>query len=154
MKLVLTALLLAIGGCNAKNAPNTPEPAAPEPAAPEPAEPEPAEPEPEPAATPASLYQACMDRVEQPEAAAECTTDEDCQKAGCSQEVCTTAVAAAEINTACDIQPCFSILDACGCTEGTCSWTLKEELPAGKAPANPLPSSLPLTTPAPAPEGE
>ena len=145
MKDVMVALLLA-WGCNAKNTPTT-EPL------PEPVEPAP-EPEPPAPETPQTLYAACHDRVELPQADAECESDEDCAKAGCSQEVCTTATQAAEINTICDVQPCFSVLEACGCTEGTCTWTLTAELPeapAEGAPGGSLPPSLPPTQPAPDP---
>ncbi len=145
MKRTMLALLIAMGcGGNAKN---TPAPA-PEPA------PEPAPTEPDPAAaTPQALYEECRERVENPQAESECQTDADCKAAGCSNEVCTTVAEAANIMTSCDVQPCFRVLDACGCHEGQCTWTLKAEVPAeapaadpdAPKPGNSLPSSLPPT---------
>lgn len=74
--------------------------------------------------TPRTIYRACRDRVELPEAAAECTSDADCVSAGCSKEVCTTKSAAASLTTTCEVQDCFAVLDTCGCTEGVCAWSL------------------------------
>lgn len=74
----------------------------------------------------ATLYAQCRDRVEGVGAPGECTTDADCARAGCSQEVCVTRAAAAEVMTTCEVLPCFRVLDACGCHDGTCSWTIKE----------------------------
>lgn len=82
-------------------------------------------------ATPASLYAECKDRVEQPQTEGECTKDEDCATGGCGQEVCTTAVAAAELMTTCEARLCFQVLDTCGCNDGVCSWSLKDEIPQG-----------------------
>ncbi|MFT4626120.1 MAG: eight-cysteine-cluster-containing protein [Myxococcota bacterium] len=143
MTRLLTTLLLlaACGGTEA-----TPEPA-PEP---EPA-PAPA-PEPAPKATPQSLYEECGDRVEKPQAADECTTDDDCAKGGASLEVCTTTAGAADLMTTAEVKACFAVLDACGCHEGQCTWTLKDEVPAGggnrrrgKAKPNGKPGMLPPT---------
>ncbi len=78
---------------------------------------------------PAQAYAACRDRLELPEVAGECTTDADCSKAGCSQEVCVAAATAPDVMTTCEILPCFAALDTCGCQEGMCSWTLKSEMP-------------------------
>ncbi|HNH46402.1 MAG TPA: hypothetical protein PKY30_05165 [Myxococcota bacterium] len=74
----------------------------------------------------ASLYNACMQRVEGTQTAGECTTDADCAIAGCSREVCVPAAKAGEIITTCEVLPCFSVLSACGCKEGLCSWTVAE----------------------------
>lgn len=79
--------------------------------------------------TPESLYGACRDRVEGIQIAGECTTDADCARAGCSQEVCVPARQVGDVMTTCEILPCFNALDACGCHEGMCSWTLKSEVP-------------------------
>ena len=82
--------------------------------------------------TPAELYAECEQRVEGTQQAGECTTDADCARAGCSQEVCVTASAAADVMTTCEIKPCFQVLDTCGCHDGVCSWTLKAEAPKGR----------------------
>ena len=74
---------------------------------------------------PAQLYGSCKQRVEGAEAAGECKVDADCARAGCSKEVCVTATLAPTVNTMCDTQPCFAVLDTCGCHEGLCSWTIK-----------------------------
>lgn len=85
--------------------------------------------------TPAALYGACKDRVEGVQTAGECTTDADCAKVGCSQEVCVPAKLAGEVMTTCEVLPCFKALDTCGCHEGMCSWTLRAELePPGRIP--------------------
>jgi eight-cysteine-cluster-containing protein len=96
------------------------------------------------AETPAELYASCKDRMENPQAAGECKADADCAKAGCSMEVCTTAAQSKEINTICDSKPCFKVVDACGCHDGMCTWTLKSEVPPA-APA--LGNRLPPTPP-------
>lgn len=103
----------------------------------------------EPAVTPApaillpsTQYAACRARVEGVEAPGECTRDADCQRAGCSQEVCVPAAKAGEVMTACDVEPCFSILDQCGCHDGLCTWSLTA---AGLV----RPSPLPLASPRP-----
>jgi len=79
------------------------------------------------AKTNSEMYAECQARVEGKEADAECTTDADCTKAGCSSEVCVTTAAAEGLTTACDIQPCFEVLDTCGCNEGRCNWTVKPD---------------------------
>jgi eight-cysteine-cluster-containing protein len=108
-----------------------PEPAVPE-AAPTPDAPplEPPSVTGEP--TPGLLYERCRDRVEQPEADGECTNDADCASSGCGSEVCTTAAAATDLMTTCEIRQCFSVLDSCGCVKGRCTWSLKTEVPPMK----------------------
>jgi eight-cysteine-cluster-containing protein len=83
--------------------------------------------------TPQLLYDQCHDRLEGPEVDGECAVDADCGTAGCSQEVCVPAAKTGDIITTCEILPCFSAKDACGCHEGRCTWSLKEQL----APALP-----------------
>jgi eight-cysteine-cluster-containing protein len=67
--------------------------------------------------------------VEGAEAPAECTSDADCATAGCSGEVCTTVAEAAGVMSTCEVKPCFSILDRCGCVDGRCSWSIKAAAP-------------------------
>lgn len=74
---------------------------------------------------PQSLYAGCKARVEGQETDGECSTDADCARAGCSREVCLPAAQAANVSTTCDVQPCFAVLDHCGCVAGRCSWSLK-----------------------------
>jgi len=81
------------------------------------------------APTPASLYAACRDRVEQPETEGECKADGDCAAAGCSQEICTTAAAAKDVTSTCEVRECFQVLDHCGCVQGKCTWSLKDTVP-------------------------
>ncbi|MEZ4240259.1 MAG: hypothetical protein R3F59_29710 [Myxococcota bacterium] len=144
LAVALVPALLATA-CKPKSS-DAPPPAATDEVAPVPAEPEPA-PEPEPAATPQSLYEACIDRVELPQADGECTKDEDCATAGCGNEVCTSTKEQANVMTTCEDRLCFKVLEACGCHEGHCSWTLKAEVPAEQVPApgGSLPPSLPST---------
>ncbi len=75
---------------------------------------------------PKVLYADCKERVEGPEADGECTADADCTRAGCAQEVCLPAAQAAELMTTCEDKLCYQALDACGCHEGRCTWTLVE----------------------------
>ena len=91
-----------------------------------------------------ALYASCKDRVELPAGPGECQSDADCARAGCGKEVCTTAKAAPAVMTACDDQPCFQVLDSCGCHDGQCSWTLQASAPAPR-----LPASLPPSPPQP-----
>ncbi|MDP2308227.1 MAG: hypothetical protein Q8P18_19570 [Pseudomonadota bacterium] len=98
--------------------------------------------------TPTEAYLGCKDRVEGVETAGECTTDADCAKTGCSQEVCVAKANAGDVMTTCEILTCFSVLEACGCHEGLCSWSLADAMPAlgriklpPKPPAEPAPSS-------------
>jgi eight-cysteine-cluster-containing protein len=78
--------------------------------------------------TPQMLYDHCHDRLEGPEVDGECSTDADCGTAGCSQEVCVPVSKKGDIITTCEILPCFGAKDACGCHEGRCTWSLKEQL--------------------------
>ncbi len=148
----LTALaaLLALGcGGEKKNRPDAGDVAEAPAAAPPVDAPAPAPP-PVEQATPTALDDQCHDRLELPEAAGECTTDADCGPVGCGKEVCTTAKAGAEVMSTCEDRPCFKVLDACGCHDGKCTWTLKAEAPA----AAPLPASLPPTGAPPVPPAE
>lgn len=77
---------------------------------------------------PAALYGMCRDRVEGDEKPGECKVDADCSRAGCSKEVCVPTAVAADLNTTCDKQPCFDVLESCGCISGTCSWTVRKSL--------------------------
>lgn len=79
--------------------------------------------------TPQTLYNACRQRVEEPQTAGECGIDSDCVAVGCSKEVCVAVRVAGDIATSCTTQPCFPYLDACGCHAGLCEWSLK--MPAG-----------------------
>lgn len=74
---------------------------------------------------PASLDAGCLERVEGRQSQGECATDADCARAGCSAEVCVPSAVAADVITTCEVLPCFAALDACGCHDGTCAWTLK-----------------------------
>lgn len=87
-----------------------------------------------PAATPQELFASCEGRVEQPEQDGECASDGDCVRAGCSSEVCTSRPSAADIMTTCEILPCFDVLDACGCVQGRCRWSLKAAIPSPALP--------------------
>jgi len=89
-------------------------------------------PVPAPDLSPAALYADCALLVEGPQADAECTTDADCGRGGCGNVVCTTAVAATDVMTTCEDRPCFAVLDACGCHDGRCTWTVRP--PASPAP--------------------
>ncbi|MCB9779125.1 MAG: hypothetical protein H6742_11225 [Alphaproteobacteria bacterium] len=81
--------------------------------------------------TPAELYAGCRERVEQPEADGECSADADCAATGCSGERCVAASVAGDLMSTCEVQPCFQVLDHCGCVEGRCSWSLKDAAPGG-----------------------
>ena len=69
-------------------------------------------------------YTLCHDRVEGKSSPGECKSDADCAAAGCSGEVCVTALSAPDIITTCEILACFAVLSHCGCTEGLCQWAL------------------------------
>lgn len=141
------ALILAGCGRGASNAPG--EPVASPPAEADAversvetpaADPEPAASTPQPVASSAQeLYESCEARVEQPEADGECASDADCVKAGCSSEICTTAEAASDIMSTCEVLPCFSVLDACGCVDGRCRWSIADKVPAAPMPPLMLP---------------
>ena len=98
-----------------------------------------------PDADPTQVYEACRERVEGPETAGECSTDADCVAVGCSQEMCVAASQSGLMST-CERLPCFSVLDACGCVEGLCSWSVKApepetpEVPAEGGAVNPAES--------------
>ena len=158
MSRVLPLFIVLLAGCGAKSS-ATPEPAPTEEPAPAPApapEVKPAEPEATAdAPTPESLYAECQQRVEGKQAEGECEKDEDCKTAGCGQEVCVTVANATDVMTTCEAKPCFTVLDSCGCNEGQCTWSLKDEIPAQdglKAPEGSpdklLPNRLPPTKPA------
>lgn len=93
--------------------------------------------------TASSLYEGCRVRVEGAETSGECATDADCARTGCSGEVCVASASAGDVVTTCEVLPCFAALDACGCHEGVCGWTLKEPalrkfpLPLPVTPAQP-----------------
>ena len=87
---------------------------------------------------PSDLYQQCRERVEGRQRAGECVTDADCVASGCSGEVCLARADADGLVTTCEILPCFAVLDACGCIEGTCSWSV------GAAPSPPRSVPVPL----------
>ncbi len=78
------------------------------------------------AGDPVGAYEKYRDRLEGPEAEGECSSDADCARAGCSSEVCTTAAKAAEINTTCEVLPVYTVLDACGCVDTRCQWSIKQ----------------------------
>jgi hypothetical protein len=103
--LLVASLALSLAGCKGpKNPDKHPDetPASSEPAPVSPAAaPDPAG-EPAPAMTAAELYASCRDRLEMPEAPAECKTDADCGTGGCGKEVCTTTKGAADMNTTCE----------------------------------------------------
>lgn len=80
-----------------------------------------------PATDPQALYRGCHDRVEGPEQDGECATDADCVRAGCSREVCLPRKEAEGLMTTCEILPCFSVLDTCGCHAGRCTWTVSAD---------------------------
>ncbi len=101
--------------------------------------------------TPASLYAQCQDRLEQPQAEGECTTDADCTTGGCGGEVCSTPAGLADWMSTCEVKPCFKAVEACGCREGMCTWSLKDKLPEMKKPGNKLPPTRLPATPPPKP---
>lgn len=151
VRLSMAPVILALwAGCAGKGGPETPKDEAPKDAVTDQAPAPAPESEPAPVPTSAELYAECQTRVEGPQKDDECKVDADCAKAGCGQEVCTTAAEAANITTTCEDKLCFKILDTCGCHEGECTWTLKPEVPASQipvpGPAGSLPSSLPPTT--------
>ena len=139
------ALSLALGACDSTPTPEGPTEAPAETPATEPASPEPpVDGDPTTVSTtndgtasgeqtlpdlgdPDALYQQCRERVEGVEADGECTTDADCATGGCSQEICATPKALEGIMSTCEARPCFQVLDACGCNEGRCTWSVKAD---------------------------
>ncbi len=102
--------------------------------------------------SPEGLYASCLDRVENPQEGGECEQDTDCAVGGASGEVCTTSAAAADLMTSAERRRCFTVLDACGCREGACTWSIQDTVPQD-APALPSkPATLPPTG-GPPPEG-
>jgi eight-cysteine-cluster-containing protein len=95
-----------------------------------------------PQATGAELYGSCRERVEGRETEGECAADSDCVAAGCSGEICLAQEAAKGLMGTCEVLPCFQALDACGCVEGMCRWSIKEG-PFSRGPSNMLPVRLP-----------
>lgn len=118
--LLLFAIACARNGSTGQPAPEPPD---------APVRTAPAEPDEPVGSTPAELYAQCHDRVEMPQADGECTTDADCTRAGCGAEVCTAVASAEGLMSTCEDRICFHVLDACGCHEGRCTWTLKDEVP-------------------------
>jgi eight-cysteine-cluster-containing protein len=75
--------------------------------------------------SPAELYADCKDRVEGEDKPGECQSDSDCQKSGCSSELCISTTQAAQgIMSTCEVRPCFEVLSSCGCEAGVCSWSV------------------------------
>ena len=72
------------------------------------------------------LYEGCRDRLELPESDNECVQDSDCSKGGCGSGLCIPTQVAKTMGSTCEVRPCFSTLDSCGCQAGKCQWTLKE----------------------------
>jgi eight-cysteine-cluster-containing protein len=103
------------------------------------AEPEPSAPVAAAPLDPQALYAQCRERVEGPEADGECSADADCVRGGCSQEICATPAALADLMSTCEVLPCFQVLQGCGCHEGRCTWTV------GAPPADP--SAPPVVLP-------
>lgn len=128
--LSFVALVLVLGACGRRPTP-PPEPPS---GAPDLGAIAPTPPVAAPAESPVELAATCEARIEQPEVAGECTTDADCARAGCSSEVCTAAASAGGVMTTCEVQPCFSVLDACGCVEGRCRWSIRDAVPAPALP--------------------
>ncbi|GDX79705.1 hypothetical protein LBMAG42_15160 [Deltaproteobacteria bacterium] len=77
-------------------------------------------------------------RIEGMGSAGECSADAECATAGCSAEVCVSAVRAPDVVTTCEILPIVSELKACTCQEGMCRWVHE----AGARPLG-LPRTLP-----------
>ncbi len=121
--MTLPFLVLVSMACSPKSTAPTPEPAPAPAPAPEPM------PEPAPEVTPASMYAECQGRVEGPQTDGECSSDDDCVRTGCSNEVCTNKGDAEGLTTTCEVLECFAVLDQCGCSEGTCTWTVKAAMP-------------------------
>ena len=77
---------------------------------------------------PAKAYEECKTRVEGADVAGECGADTDCVSTGCSKELCVSKTAAGEgLISPCEVLPCFSVLDSCGCNQGVCQWSVKDK---------------------------
>ena len=73
----------------------------------------------------ADQYALCKVRVEGSDTPGECTADSDCQRAGCSRELCISSTEAAlGVMSTCEVRPCFAVLSACGCHDGVCAWSV------------------------------
>ncbi len=73
----------------------------------------------------AEQYALCKVRVEGSDTPGECTADADCQRAGCSQELCISSTEAAlGVMSTCEVRPCFAVLTTCGCHDGICAWSV------------------------------
>ena len=53
-----------------------------------------------------------------------CVQDSDCNKAGCSSQICTTKENAPTIITTCEFKPEYECYQqtTCGCVQGKCNW--------------------------------
>jgi len=72
---------------------------------------------------PAALYADCETRVEGSDKEGECSADADCVAAGCSKELCiSTKEAESGVMSTCEMRPCFTVLETCGCDAGRCRW--------------------------------
>ena len=97
---------------------------------------------------PQALYAPCRVRVEGPEADGECSADADCVKGGCSGEVCATPKSLEGMMGTCEVLPCFEVLQACGCNDGRCTWTVGPAAAGSGAPPVVLPPRDALSAPA------
>lgn len=63
---------------------------------------------------------------------AECVSDSDCSRAGCSGQLCVQAGKAANIITTCEYKAEYDCLrlTSCGCIEGRCAWSATGEYEA------------------------
>jgi eight-cysteine-cluster-containing protein len=64
-------------------------------------------------------------RVEFPESANECETDDDCLGQGCGGEVCAAAPTDSDpgLVSTCEYHACFDKLGDCGCVDNRCRWS-------------------------------
>lgn len=77
---------------------------------------------------PAKAYEECKTRVEGSDTEGECSADGDCVATGCSKELCVSKTVAGDgLVSPCEVLPCFSVLDTCGCNSGTCQWSVKQK---------------------------
>ncbi len=64
-----------------------------------------------------------LDAFEPNASAAECVRDADCDRAGCSKQLCVPAEEAPGVITTCEWRPEYAHIDErCGCADGTCTW--------------------------------